>query len=100
MSACNGEERFGRSCFWRQTCDAKDGFIFNFAGFNMFPVALDADYLPAMREQHIIVNIRACPYASDFQAAMPFFDGLILRGEKFFQDSGQRCRFSVWAGYP
>jgi len=100
MSTCDGEEGFGRGCFWRQACDAKDGFIFDFAGFNMFPVPLDADYLATMREKHIIVNIRAGPYTSDFQTSVPLFDGLVLRGEKFSQGSGRRCHFSGWVGYP
>ena len=60
--------------------------------------ALDAENLLNVGKVHEIVEFGAGPKPPDLNAAMPFIDGLDLRGEK--PPCGVvRCRRARWAGF-
>lgn len=90
MTSRDGEQLFGAGVVRAEACDSKDGFIFDVTGFDMFSGALDANYLAAMGEENIVVNVGTGPDAANFQAAVALVDCLVLRGEKFYQGLKRR----------
>jgi len=60
---------------------------------------LDGEDLGHIGEIHIAVQFRAGPDAADFQTAVPFIRGGVLRGETF-PDAGQRCLAGASADCP
>lgn len=45
-------------------------------------LSLDGEDLADRRKLKVVIQLRAGPDPANFQAAMPFIDGLVLRGEK------------------
>ncbi len=90
MSSGEVEESLGIGFLGCQARDGINGFCFDFTGFEVFSIALDGDYLLAVGEKDIIIDVVRCPDIADFKTAMAFINGCALRGEKRFRGEGWR----------
>ena len=78
-----------------ETGQAIDGFAAAFAGDDFGDVALDAENLGRIREGEIVGQFGAGPDLADFQPAVAFIGGGVLRGETL-SGSGLRCLVARW----
>lgn len=81
----------------REAGDAKNGFLFDRAGFRDDAFAREVENLAAVREIQITVECRRNLDAPRFEAAMAFIDCLLYRG-KNPSGRGPRCRRAGFVG--
>lgn len=89
-------EQAGRTGLVRhQAGQAIDGFAAEFPGDQFGDVALEAEHLGHIREGEVAGQFGAGPDLADFQSAVAFIGGGVLRGETL-SGSGRRYPGGAW----
>lgn len=73
-----------------QAGDPIDCFLTLFIFLELSELPADTEDLPDIREFKVMVQFASGPDLANFQTAMGFIDGLVLRGENR-PDEGLRC---------
>jgi len=81
VAAVQGQQAPGAGFLRTQTGDTIHGFAAQLAGVQGGGLALQAEDLRGIGEIQIVLQLAAGPQASDFQAAVAFIEGGVLRGE-------------------